>query len=234
MLQRSYGEHSLSRAQVFRWHKSVLEGQEQVEDEPRAGRHSTSKTDNNVERVTPLVRSDRRLTVRVISSELNLNRFTVHQILTQNLGMRKVCAKMVPKNLTTEQKAIRTDVCLDLLDHLEEEPEFFSHVITGDESWILEYNPETKRQSREWHTANSPCPKKARMGKFKIKSMFIFFFTVRGSSTRNLCHQDKLSMKLVIGKSLKDSGRGRHVCDQALHTLGCCTMTTPHVTRRPE
>ena len=34
-LQRAYGEHSLSRAQVFRWHKSLLEGREQAEDEPR-------------------------------------------------------------------------------------------------------------------------------------------------------------------------------------------------------
>jgi hypothetical protein len=34
-----------------------------------------------------------------------------------------------------------------------------------------------------------------------------------------------------IGKSLKDSGKGWHVCDQALHALGCCT-TTPHVTRQ--
>ena len=34
-LQRAYGEHSLSRTQVFRWHKSFLEGREQVEDEPR-------------------------------------------------------------------------------------------------------------------------------------------------------------------------------------------------------
>jgi hypothetical protein len=40
-LQRAYGEHSLSRAQVFRWHKSFLEGREQLEDEPRAGRPST-------------------------------------------------------------------------------------------------------------------------------------------------------------------------------------------------
>jgi hypothetical protein len=31
-VQRAYGEHSLSRAQVFRWHKSFLEGQEEVED----------------------------------------------------------------------------------------------------------------------------------------------------------------------------------------------------------
>ena len=56
--------------------------------------------------------------------------------------------------------------------------------------------------------------------------------TVRGSSTRNLCHQDKLSIKLFIRKSLKDSGKGWHVCDQAMNALGCCTMTTPHVTRQ--
>jgi len=74
----------------------------------------------------------------MISNELNLNRFTVHQIFTQDLDTRKLWAKMVPKNLATEQKAKRRDVCLDLLDRLDREPEFFSHVITGDESWILE------------------------------------------------------------------------------------------------
>jgi len=45
--------------------------------------------------------------------------------------MRKLCAKMVPKNLTTEQNANWRDVCFDLLDQLEREPEFFSRVITG-------------------------------------------------------------------------------------------------------
>jgi len=58
-LQRGYGEHSLSRAQVFRWHESFLEGREVVEDEPHAGRLSTSKMDDNVERVRSLVMSDR-------------------------------------------------------------------------------------------------------------------------------------------------------------------------------
>ena len=89
-----------------------------MEDEPRAGRPSTSKTEDNVERVRSLVRSNHRLTLRMISSELNLNQFTIHQILTQDLVMRKVCAKMVPKNLTTE-KANQRDVCLDFLDCLE-------------------------------------------------------------------------------------------------------------------
>ena len=40
--------------------------------------------------------------------------------------------------------------------------------------------PETKRQSREWHTANSPRPKKAKMSKSKIKSMVICFFDSQG------------------------------------------------------
>ena len=146
--------------------------------------------------------------------------------------MRNLCAKMVPKNLTTEQKANRRDVCLDLLDCLEREPEFFSRVITGDESWILEYGHETKHQSRDWHTANSPHPKKARMSKSKTISMLICFLTVKGSSTRNLCHQDKLSIKLFIGKSLKGSGKLWHVCYQALHTHGCCITISPHVSRQ--
>ena len=60
-----------------------------------------------------------------------------------------MCAKVVPKNLMTEQKANWRDACLDLLDRLEREKEIFSRVITGEESWILEYDLETKRQSKE-------------------------------------------------------------------------------------
>ena len=55
---------------------------------------------NNADIVRALVRSDRRLTVRMIASELNLNHTMVHQILTEELAMKKSCAKFVPKNLT--------------------------------------------------------------------------------------------------------------------------------------
>ena len=50
-----------------------------------------------MEIVGALTQSDRRLTVRMIASELNLNHTTVHQILTQELAMRKLCAKIIPK-----------------------------------------------------------------------------------------------------------------------------------------
>jgi len=44
-LKQAYGEHAISRAQVFKWHKAFLEGRESVADEPRSGRPCTSKTD---------------------------------------------------------------------------------------------------------------------------------------------------------------------------------------------
>ncbi|GFX41223.1 protein GVQW3 [Trichonephila clavipes] len=99
-LQQAYGDSVLSRAQVFRSFKAFSGGRESIEDEPRSGRPSVSKTAENDVRVRDLVRSDRRLTIRMIGEELNLNHTTVHQILTNELKMRKICAKMVPKTLS--------------------------------------------------------------------------------------------------------------------------------------
>ncbi|GFX73740.1 protein GVQW3 [Trichonephila clavipes] len=99
-LQQAYRDSVMSMAQVFRWFKAFSEGRESIEVEPRSGRPSVTKTAENVVRVRDLVRSNRRLTVRMIGEELNLNLTTVHQILTNELKMRKICAKMIPNNLS--------------------------------------------------------------------------------------------------------------------------------------
>lgn len=89
-LQQVYGDSVLSKAQVFRWFKAFSEERESIEDETRSGRLLSSRTDENVDRMLDLVRSDRcRLTVIMIGEELNLTHTTVHQILTNELEMRK-------------------------------------------------------------------------------------------------------------------------------------------------
>ena len=55
-LKQAYGEHALSRSQVFKWYKAFSEGHESIKDEPRSLRPSTSKTGNNVEKVRAFVR----------------------------------------------------------------------------------------------------------------------------------------------------------------------------------
>ena len=79
------------------WYKAFLDGRQIVENELRSGRPCRSKTDENVTKVRAVVMSDRRLTVRMIVSELNLSHRTVHDILTEQLCMRQICAKLVPK-----------------------------------------------------------------------------------------------------------------------------------------
>jgi hypothetical protein len=45
------------------------------------------------------IHQDQRLIIRMIAGELNINECMVRQIVTQDLQMRKVCAKMVPKRI---------------------------------------------------------------------------------------------------------------------------------------
>jgi hypothetical protein len=85
----------------------------------------------------------------MVDDELNINKCTAYQIITQDLNMRTVCAKMVPKILSDDQKARRNEVSAEMLQRLESEPGFLTRVITGDESWFYEYDPDTKRQSEE-------------------------------------------------------------------------------------
>ena len=120
--------------------------------------------------------SDRRLSVRLIADQVGLPKSIVHEIVTTELHMRKVYAKLVPKVLTNEQQENRVSISCELLDRVRGDPDFLEQVITGDETWVFEYDPEMKRQSSEWHTAKSPRPKKARMSKSKMKSMLIVFF----------------------------------------------------------
>ena len=170
----------MSRGRVFEWHKRFREGREEVEDDPKSGRPVSAKTDRNIERVNELVRRDRRLTIRMMAEELEMSKESVRTILVENLGMKKICARMVPKLLSDEQKSRRMRVCEEILQQLEVNEDFLSNVITGDESWIFQYDPETKRQSRQWKSPSSPRPRKARMCKSKIKVMLIVFFDCKG------------------------------------------------------
>ena len=47
---------------------------------------------------------NRRLTIALIGEEIGLSVRTVQTIVTEDLAMRKVCAKLVPKVLSEEQK----------------------------------------------------------------------------------------------------------------------------------
>ena len=97
----------MKKTAVCKWVKRFSEGRESVTDEERPGRPTTSTTEENISEVRQIVLENRRLTVRSIKEEKNIDRETVRKILTADLDMRKVCAKMATKELTEEQKQRR-------------------------------------------------------------------------------------------------------------------------------
>jgi len=49
-------------------------------------------------------------------------------------------------------------------------------VVTGDESWCFQFDPEMKQQSMEWHGMNYPQQKEVKLQQSHVKAMLLFFF----------------------------------------------------------
>jgi hypothetical protein len=58
--------------------------------------------------------------------------------------------RFVPRLLSDDQKALRVSVCRELKQQVRDDPNFISNIITGDETWVYDYDPETKQQSSQW------------------------------------------------------------------------------------
>lgn len=138
-----------------------------------------SKTDDNVQQVCEVLNSDLHLSMRIVQDNFRIDKITVHAIIIENLTMRKICAKFVPKILTDDQKQRRVSACEDVLQAIQEDPNSIANVATEDKSWIFKCDPETKRYSSKWHTAASSRPKNARMNKSRVKTMLIVFFNAK-------------------------------------------------------
>ncbi|KAJ8963128.1 hypothetical protein NQ318_018593, partial [Aromia moschata] len=64
-------------------------------------------------------------------------------ILSDILGMKRVAARLAPKELNVLQKENRKRVALDMVSRADGEPNFMKRIITGDKTWVYEYNMQT-------------------------------------------------------------------------------------------
>jgi transposase len=72
MLQQAYGEDALKRSTVFKWVQHYREGRKDPMGNNMSGFPSTSRRDENINRVYSLVLSDCRMTVEMIADELQI------------------------------------------------------------------------------------------------------------------------------------------------------------------
>jgi hypothetical protein len=113
----------------------------------------------NVEKIWELIHEDRRWTIYELADTVGIIYGVRQEILRENLNMRRIAAKFVPRLLTNDQKQWCINVCHELRQKANEDPTFISRIIMGDESWIYSYDPETKWQSSQWKSPQSPRAK---------------------------------------------------------------------------
>jgi len=181
LLRDAYGDEAFSRARVFGWHRRFVLGRVSVEDDTKSGRPSSSRNKDNVVRIRDMIREDHTVTVRMLADALHINKSTCHQILREDLGERKLNARLVPHALTQDQKQVRASICADLLHEAQNNATFVNSIIAEDESWCFQYDPQTMRQSVEWRSTRTPPSKKVRRQSLTTKTMIIVFFDARGT-----------------------------------------------------
>ena len=119
-----------------------------------SGTPATNRMPENVERVWAAINKDQRLIVWELEADLEIPN-TVSQILMRDLGMKCIMAKFISQLLLPEQKE-HCASCYDLIQTATNEQDFLKKVITRDELWVYGYDTETKPQSSQWKSPDSP------------------------------------------------------------------------------
>jgi transposase len=175
------GVKAVDRSTISRWAQHFREGRLSIENDPKSGRRRTSTDDQNVERVVQILEEDRRMTCEEIAHSAGISRESAYRILTERLHKSQIAARLVPHDVSEEQKCRRLEIAQQLLHRFRKEGnEFLQNVVAIDETWIRDFEPELKSQSSEWRGKVSPTPKNFKRAHSNVKQMMIFAYDCKG------------------------------------------------------
>jgi len=130
-----------------------------------------------IDQIHELILEERRISAKSIGEQLSISRERVGSIDHEDLDMREISAKWVPKCLNADQKRQRCHSSEQILQFFRRHPnDFLSRLVTMDETWLCHCDPETKQQLMEWRHSASPRPEKFRVQKSDGKFLASIFW----------------------------------------------------------
>ena len=94
MLETAYKEAALGKTQVYEWFSRFRNGELSLADQPRSGRPSTSRMDENIARIRELILEDRRRTIDDLVDLFGVSWSSCQRILSEELQMKRAAAKI--------------------------------------------------------------------------------------------------------------------------------------------
>ena len=167
-------------------------------DAPRPGRNKTVTTPEIIDQIHELILEDHRISAKSIAEQLGISRERVGSVIYEDLDMRKLSAKWVPKFLNADEKRQRCHSSEQLLEFFRRNPkDFLSRLLTMDETWLYHYDSETKQQLMEWRLSGltPPPAKKNSACKNALENFSPQRFGIKTTSSSLIIFQrSKLSM----------------------------------------
>ena len=114
-----YKDSAPSYRTVAKWVAEFKNPEYGFEDAQRMGRPSTIIVDENIEAVERIIMRNQQVSVRRVAYELGIPKTITHEIMDNQLGMKKVCTRWILKLLTLIQRANHVDCCQELLQQSE-------------------------------------------------------------------------------------------------------------------
>ena len=150
-LHQVYKDYVPHRTTIFRCIKRFKEGQDDLKDDSREGRPSTSTSHENIKAVQELVEKDRRITIDEIATILEISHGSAFLILRDHLGLSKLSARWAPKAFQKDQLVQRAEFSMSLLSKIEAiDNDYMERIVTVDETCNYQYDSESKMQSMQW------------------------------------------------------------------------------------
>ena len=179
--KRFMGMVLLNIATVCKWVCSFNDGRESIENDPRVGRPVSVLTENNIAAVKTLIEEDAHYTVQEIEELSGIHSSSVLKILREGLGLRKICARWVPHLLFDEQKQSRVRRASQVIEKYDKcDPRRLEEIVTGDETWIYHFQPDSKAKNKVWVSSEGNRPVIARRCKTSGRMLYAIFFDSKG------------------------------------------------------
>jgi hypothetical protein len=165
---------------IEKYYEALSAGTFSYTDAPSVGRSRDEQLISEVDRV---VKENPFLSTRRIADRVKSSKETVRRILHENLKLKKRCSRWIPHQLEGDQKDLRVAKARELLSFLKKEEGFdFSHIITGDESWLLYEYPFTSF----WGKPEDDPPEMPRKTIGTPKVMLVVFWGVHSTPVLKL------------------------------------------------
>src|SRR5438128_7568531 len=103
-LANAEGEEALSLRTVEHWVRAFKDGDESVSDNAHSGCPCKAVTSEKIAKVDDFISNDPHITTTELANQVGISCERITHILCNELGFYKVCAKLVPHNLSEDNK----------------------------------------------------------------------------------------------------------------------------------